>query len=74
MTRLPRLRGKDVVRVLERIGFQVVRTRGSHVFLRHEDGRVTTVPVHSGEVLGPGLLRSILRDVEMTVDGLLKLS
>ena len=74
MTRLPRLKGKEVVRILGRIGFQVVRTRGSHVFLRHEDGRVTTVPVHSGEVLGPGLLRSILRDVEMTVDGLLKRS
>ena len=74
MTRLPRLKGKEVVRILGRIGFQVVRTRGSHVFLRHEDGRVTTVPVHSGEILGPGLLRSILRDVEMTVDGLLKLS
>jgi predicted RNA binding protein YcfA (HicA-like mRNA interferase family) len=74
MTRLPRLKGKEVVRILGRIGFQVVRTRGSHVFLRHEDGRVTTVPVHSGEVLGPGLLRSILRDVEMTVDELLKLS
>jgi predicted RNA binding protein YcfA (HicA-like mRNA interferase family) len=74
MTRLPRLKGKEVVRILGRIGFQVVRTRGSHVFLRHEDGRVTTVPVHSGEILGPGLLRSILRDVEMTVDGLLKRS
>ena len=74
MTRLPRLKGKEVVRILGRIGFQVVRTRGSHVFLRHEDGRVTTVPVHSGETLGPGLLRSILRDVEMTVDELLKLS
>jgi predicted RNA binding protein YcfA (HicA-like mRNA interferase family) len=74
MTRLPRLKGKEVVRILGRIGFQVVRTRGSHVFLRHEDGRVTTVPVHSGEILGPGLLRSILRDVEMTIDELLKLS
>ena len=74
MTRLPRLKGKEVVRILGRIGFQVVRTRGSHVFLRHEDGRVTTVPVHSGETLGRGLLRSILRDVEMTVDELLKLS
>jgi predicted RNA binding protein YcfA (HicA-like mRNA interferase family) len=74
MTRLPRLRGKEVVRILGGIGFQVVRTRGSHVFLRHEDGRVTTVPVHSGETLGPGLLRSILRDVEMTVDELPKLS
>lgn len=72
MTRLPRLKGKEVVRVLERLGFQVVRTRGSHVFLRHEDGRGTTVPVHSGETVGPGLLRSILRDVELSVQDLLK--
>jgi predicted RNA binding protein YcfA (HicA-like mRNA interferase family) len=71
MTRLPRLKGKELVRVLGKIGFQVARTRGSHVFLRHQDGRVTTVPIHSGETLGPGLLRSILRDVELTVEDLL---
>jgi predicted RNA binding protein YcfA (HicA-like mRNA interferase family) len=72
MTRLPRLKGKDLVRILRGIGFQIVRTHGSHVFLRHEDGRVTTVPVHSGETLGPGLLRSILRDVELTSEELLR--
>jgi predicted RNA binding protein YcfA (HicA-like mRNA interferase family) len=68
MTRLPRISGKEAVRILRGIGFQVVRTRGSHVFLRHPDGRVTTVPVHSGEMLGPGLLRSILRDVELSTE------
>ena len=68
MTRLPRISGKEAVRILRGIGFQVVRTRGSHVFLRHPDGRVTTVPVHSGETLGPGLLRSILRDVELSTE------
>jgi predicted RNA binding protein YcfA (HicA-like mRNA interferase family) len=72
MTRLPRLTGKEAVRALLRIGFQVVRTRGSHVFLRHPDGRATTVPVHSRETIGPGLLRSILRDVEMSVDDFIK--
>ena len=72
MTRLPRLKGKEVVRILQRIGFQVIRTRGSHVFLGPEDGRVTTVPVHSGETIGPGLLRSILRDVELSVDDLIR--
>jgi predicted RNA binding protein YcfA (HicA-like mRNA interferase family) len=68
MTRLPRISGKEAVRFLRAIGFQVVRTRGSHVFLRHPDGRVTTVPVHSGEMLGPGLLRSILRDIELSTE------
>ena len=71
MTRLPRLKGKEIVRLLRRIGFRIVRTRGSHVFLRHADGRVTTVPVHSGETIGPGLLRSILRDVELSAEDLL---
>ena len=73
MTRIPRIRGKDLIRILERIGFEVVRTRGSHVFMRHEDGRVTTVPLHAGETVGPGLLRSILREIEMAPAEFLKL-
>jgi predicted RNA binding protein YcfA (HicA-like mRNA interferase family) len=71
MTRLPRLKGKELVRLLEKIGFEIIRTRGSHVFLKHSDGRVTTVPVHAGETIGPGLLRSVLRDVEMSAEQLL---
>jgi len=70
MTRLPRLKGKELVRALEQAGFAVDRTRGSHVFLSHPDGRTTPVPVHSGETVGPGLLRAILRDVELSVDEL----
>ena len=72
MTRLPRLKGKELVRILERAGFRVVRTRGSHTFLKHPDGRVTVVPVHSGETIGPGLLRAILRDVETSSDDLIE--
>jgi len=73
MTRLPRLKGKELVRALERAGFNVDRRRGSHVFLKHPDGRVTTVPVHSGETIGPGLLRAILRDVELSIEELVGL-
>lgn len=72
MSRLPRLKGKELISVLEKLGFEVVRSRGSHFLLRHSDGRVTTVPVHSGEVLGPGLLRSILRDIELSAEDLLR--
>ncbi len=71
MTRLPRLKGKELVRLLENIGLEIVRTRGSHVFLKHSDGRVTTVPVHAGEIIGPGLMRAILRDVELSAEELL---
>lgn len=47
--------------------------KGSHQFLRHEDGRSTVVPVHSGETIGPGLLHKILRDCHLTADQLGKL-
>ena len=72
MTRLPRARGREIIRALERLGFVAVRARGSHVFLKHSDGRVTTVPVHASETIGPVLLRSILRDVELSVEELLR--
>lgn len=50
--------------------FEVVRVKGSHHFLRHADGRCTVVPVHAGEILGPGLLLQILRDTDLTKDDL----
>jgi predicted RNA binding protein YcfA (HicA-like mRNA interferase family) len=73
MTRLPRVKGREIVRALENAGFLVGRTRGSHVFMKHPDGRATVVPVHSGETIGPGLLRAILRDAELSVAELIKL-
>jgi predicted RNA binding protein YcfA (HicA-like mRNA interferase family) len=47
-------------------GFEVIRTRGSHHFLQHHEGRATVVPVHAGETMGPGLLAKILRDCDLT--------
>jgi predicted RNA binding protein YcfA (HicA-like mRNA interferase family) len=66
MSQYPAVTGKELISALKKIGFDVVRIRGSHHFLRHEDGRVTVVPVHSGETLGPGLLLKILRVCELT--------
>ncbi|QWR77850.1 type II toxin-antitoxin system HicA family toxin [Candidatus Magnetomonas plexicatena] len=66
MSNLPALTGKDIISILKRAGFRIERQRGSHVFMRHQDGRTTVVPVHSGEIIGPGLMVKILRDVEMT--------
>jgi len=73
MSKLPSVTGKEVVSLLKKLGFSVERQKGSHVFLKHDDGRATVVPIHSGEAIGPGLLSKILRDVEMTKDELLKI-
>ena len=66
MSKLPRLSGKKLIAVLKRSGFEVIRIRGSHHFLQHQDGRRTVVPVHAGEHVGPGLLLKILSDCEIT--------
>lgn len=71
MTRLPRISGKDLVKALSRIGFEVIRIKGSHHFLQHSDGRATVVPVHSNETLGPGLLTKILKSCEIAKDDLI---
>ena len=65
MTALPSVTGRDLIAALRKAGFEVVRVKGSHHFLRHADGRTTVVPVHSGETIGPGLLSKILRDCEL---------
>jgi len=61
--KLPAITGAEMIQALERDGFQVIRIRGSHHFLRHMDGRTSVIPVHAGETLGPGLVSKILRDI-----------
>lgn len=66
MSKLPSVTGKEVIAALRKIGFDVVRIKGSHHFLKHPDGRATVVAVHAGETIGPGLMNKILRDCEIT--------
>jgi len=73
MSRRPRVTGPDLIGALEKAGFSVLRVKGSHHFLRHQDGRSTVVPAHSGETIGPGLFHKILRDCQLTVGELAKL-
>ena len=64
----PVLKPREVVAFLVSHGFVEVRQRGSHKQFRHPDGRVTTVPFHSGRDISPTLLRKIASDVHMTLD------
>jgi len=73
MTHFPRLTGQEVVRALSKAGFEALRQRGRHLFLKHADGRATVVPTHSGEVLGPGIMSKILRDTKLSREEFSKL-
>lgn len=75
MAILPVISGKDMVRLLEKLGFELIRINGSHHRMRHVDGRVTTIPVHKNEDLPKGLLRKIIReDLQFEVDDFIRLS
>jgi predicted RNA binding protein YcfA (HicA-like mRNA interferase family) len=58
-------KAKEVLRRLQRAGFEVRRQSGSHVVLRHTDGRQTYVPMHTGDVPS-GTFRSILKQAGLT--------
>jgi len=61
MSRLPVLTGIELIKILQKIGFKKIRQVGSHVFLRHPDGRTTTVPNHPGEKIDRSLLNKIIK-------------
>ena len=67
MSKLTILSPKDMVKLLNTIGFVEVRQKGSHKTFKHNDGRTTVIPFH-GEDLGRGLIRKILRDIEISTD------
>jgi predicted RNA binding protein YcfA (HicA-like mRNA interferase family) len=66
VTRLPSLTGRKLIAALKRLGFNVIRIKGSHHYLQHTDGRATVVPVHAGEDIGRGLLAKILNDTDVS--------
>lgn len=72
MGHLPVLKPREVVALLETLGFSELRQRGSHKQFRHSDGRCTTVPFHAGRDISPILLRQIAKDIGLTVEELLK--
>ncbi len=68
MSRLPIVDAKTMEKLLFRLGFEMVRRRGSHAFYRHPDGRTTTLPHHRGRDLARPLIREILREIDLSTE------
>ncbi|MFZ9149311.1 MAG: type II toxin-antitoxin system HicA family toxin [Vulcanococcus sp.] len=62
------LKPVEVVEILRRLGFEMVRQRGPHQQFKDPSGRFTTVPFHKGRDISPPLLRQIAKDIGMTVE------
>ena len=67
MPKLVPIKPKELVKILLRLGFSQRDAEGSHVFLKHPDGRTTVIPIHSREI-SKGLLKKILNDVKLSVE------
>ncbi|RLF48283.1 MAG: type II toxin-antitoxin system HicA family toxin [Thermoplasmata archaeon] len=67
-SKLPRVTAREVIKVLEKIGFYLVRQSGSHKIYKNDKGVRITVPYHAGKILHPKLLKSILKDADLTVE------
>lgn len=68
MGSLPVLKPSEVVEILKKLGFEMVRQRGSHQQFKDPLGRFTTVPFHKSRDISPPLLRQIAKDIGMTPD------
>ena len=66
MTKLVLISGKKFCKILEKLGFEKIYGKGSHIRFKHPDGRRTVVPVHGNEDLGKGLLREILNQIKIS--------
>ena len=67
MSKLKIVTSTQMCKILESLGFSLVRQKGSHRFYRHLDGRTTVVPTHASDLDG-ALIRKIMRDVELSID------
>ena len=71
--KLPRVTASEIIRILERRGFILSRQSGSHKIYKDEAGNRATVPFHSGKILHPKVLKSILKEADISIEELKEL-
>lgn len=67
MPKLPRVSGTDAVKAFEKVGYRVIRQRGSHIRLKHSHPSRDPLSIPDHKELGIGLLRKLIRDSKVTV-------
>ena len=73
MPKLPRVTARQIVGALEKAGFILARQSGSHMIYKNAVGKRVTVPFHASKILHPKILKSILRDADLSIEDLEKL-
>jgi len=69
MPKLPGLRAREVIKILEKAGFRTWRQKGSHLTMyRPGDRRALTIPMHFTKTVPKGTLRAIIKEAGLTVE------
>ena len=72
MPPLPTLKGRDVIRILEKNGFTKRGQKGSHTFFENATGTRCTVPIHPGKDVPNGTLHAIIEDSQLPREAFIK--
>ncbi len=72
MIKLPSLKAREVVNVLQTMGFEKVRQKGSHAIFHHQDCRRAPIPIHPAKTISPYFLSDILKQLEIDEDKFLQ--
>jgi predicted RNA binding protein YcfA (HicA-like mRNA interferase family) len=73
MPKLPIVKPNELLRVLKRLGFFEYHQVGSHIQLKHPDGRRVTVPFHKGKDIKKKTLKGILNDIDVSIEEFVKI-
>ncbi|MCX6751497.1 MAG: type II toxin-antitoxin system HicA family toxin [Candidatus Nomurabacteria bacterium] len=68
MPKLPSVKGKKLIKILEKVGWYLDHTQGSHYILRNENGKKLTVAVHGNSEIPKGTLLGTLNDADISKD------
>jgi predicted RNA binding protein YcfA (HicA-like mRNA interferase family) len=63
-----RLTARQIIAALEKVGFFLARQSGSHMIYKNAAGKRVTVPFHALKILHPKVLKSILREADLSLE------
>ena len=73
MPKIPVIKARKLIKVLNKLGFFKYHQVGSHAQFKHPDGRRITCPIHKGKDIGKKTLKGIINDLDLTIEEFIKL-
>jgi predicted RNA binding protein YcfA (HicA-like mRNA interferase family) len=61
MPKLKAVSARELIKILEKIGYKKIRQKGSHISFANEFGKIVVIPFHSNKKIDKGLLLKIIK-------------